>query len=85
MATLTDAQCTWYRQMLHKSKGLLKAESPVLTHAQIKAAFQAIEDFWENNRTTLKSDIDTAVGQTISNALAKKMGKWWLKSKWGGE
>lgn len=79
---ITDVLSTKFRHKLHESLDLLQAESPPLTKAQIKLGVQAIEDFWENNRAVLKSNIDTAVGQTISNALAKKMGKWWLQYKW---
>lgn len=83
MATLTDAQCTAFRHKLHtEALDLQLAEMPHLTKAQLKVGFQAIEDFWEANRATLKFGIDTAVGQNISNALAKKMVKFWLQWKW---
>lgn len=85
MAILTDYRCTKFRQKLHNDLDLQLAESPHLTKIQLKAGMQAIEDFWENNRATLKTDIDTAIGQNISNALAKKMGKYWLQWKWGIE
>lgn len=86
MATLTDAQCTAFRHKLHvDGLDLMQVESPHLTKPQLKTAFQAVEDFWEANRIALKSQIDTAVGQSISNALAKKIGKYWLQYKWGGE
>ena len=85
MAILTDEQCTAFRHKLHKSLDLLLAESPHLTKAELKAGFQAIENFWETNRVVLKNDIDIAIGRNISNALAKKMGKLWLQWKWGVE
>lgn len=86
MTVLTDVQCTKFRHKLHdEALELQQAELPHLTKAELKAGFQAIEDFWETNRATLKSDIDTAVGQNISIALAKKMGKFWLQYKWGVE
>ena len=86
MATLTDAQATKLRHFLHAEHfNLMEGESPPLTKAQYKAALQACEDFWENNRLSLKADIDTAVGVTISNQLAKKIGKYWLQLKWGFE
>jgi hypothetical protein len=89
MAVLDDARCAKFRQGLHDRLDLLQAENPTLTKAELKAGFQAIEDFWENNRIALKADIDTAMGRTpatkISNALAKQMGKIWLQWKWGVE
>ncbi|KKL48779.1 hypothetical protein LCGC14_2322070, partial [marine sediment metagenome] len=33
----------------------------------------------------VKGLINTAVGRTISNALAKKIGRQWMQSKGGGE
>lgn len=86
MAIITDSQCAKWRQKLHReSLALMQAEATPLTKAEYKAAFQAIEDFWEANRTVLKGDIDTAVGRSISNALAKKIGRQWMQWKWGGE
>lgn len=89
MAVLTDTQCAKFRQGLHEVLDLLQAENPHLTKGELKAGFQAIEDWWENNRANLKDDIDTAMGRTpatkISNALAKRMGKIWLQYKWGIE
>ena len=86
MATITDYQAAKFRQELHKKVyDELLAISPPLTKAQLKAAFQACEDFWENSRAGLKADIDTAVGQALSVSLAKKIGKLWLKWKWGIE
>lgn len=83
MAILTDTECTYFRHDLHREAlDLQQAESPHLTKAQLKAGFQAIEDFWEANRATLKSSMVAAIGQNISNALARKMGKFWLRHKW---
>lgn len=86
MATISDSKAAKFRQDLHgEGLSLLQAESPPLTKAQLKAAFQAVEDFWETNRVTLKASMDAAAGVTMSNALAKKIGKFWLKDKWGLE
>lgn len=85
---LTNQQYTELRRKLYKwnmAKTEMKAEPSLLNKAEIKAAFQVIEDFWENNRVTLKSNIDTATGKSISNALAKKLAKCWMSWKWGGE
>lgn len=84
MAILTDYQATKFRQLLHEDLDLLIADN-CSDKTELKAAFQAVEDFWEDNRAALKSKIDIAMGRTISNALAKKIGKYWLKYKWGLE
>ena len=86
MAILTDIQCTTFRHFLHADGlDLLQAESPHLTKDELKAGFQAIEDFWESNRAALRNAVVTAIGQNISDALLKKMGKFWLQWKWRNE
>lgn len=86
MAILSDTVLATMRQKLHgDGLALLQAESPPLSKAEIKAAVQAIEDYWETNRANIKANIDAAVGRTISVALAKKLGKYWLQYKWGLE
>jgi hypothetical protein len=86
MGIITDALSAKMRQFLHREHfDLMANESPVLTKAQYKAAYQAVETFWENNRLALKAAMNTAVGQTISDSLAKKIGKYWMREKWGIE
>jgi hypothetical protein len=53
---------------------------------KILAAFQVIEDFWENNKATVKANIDTALGVTTTATEAKKIALAWLiwKVKIGG-
>ncbi len=86
MAIITNKHCAKFRQNLHREAlALMQAEPIPLTKTEYKAAFQAIEDFWEANRVVLKGDINAAVGRNISNTLARKIGKQWMQSKWGGE
>lgn len=86
MAIITDSQCTKFRHSLHhEALGLLQAESPHLTKAEIKVIFLTIDSWWENNRASLKSDIDAALGRSISNTLARKFGRFWMQYKWGIE
>lgn len=86
MAVLTKAQHTKFRHLLHdEALGLLQAESPHLTKNEIKLIFLTIDSWWEDNRVSLKSTIDTALGRSMSNALAKKFGRFWLQYKWGLE
>jgi hypothetical protein len=55
-----------------------------LSKSQLQAAMQAIEDEWEDNEAALKTAVDTAAGVTLTNLLAKKLGKVWMQNKWGG-
>lgn len=49
--------------------------------AQLKAAFQSVEDFWSVNAATLKAGMETALGRPITNPMARKLGKAWLRWK----
>jgi hypothetical protein len=68
------------------TKAQLKALPALPNRVTLTAIFQAIDDFWEANRATLKADMDAAAGATIPNPLAKALGKIWLlwKFKRGG-
>jgi hypothetical protein len=70
-----------------KMRGLAKPDlcDSKLSKFQVRDAFQALDDFWETNRLTLKSNMETAIGASISNQLAKKLGKAWLAYKAEGE
>lgn len=76
-----------YRQLrkLAYSKDGCKTEMKALpnlpTNTQLLAVFQAIEDFWATNAATLKASMQTAYGQTLTNAHAKKLGRAWLMWK----
>lgn len=86
MGILTSEDYTELRKIIYR-QGVGKEELKALPYLpnknQLKAVFQEIEDYWENTQATLKSDMDTAMGQTITNALAKKFGKAWMKWKRG--
>ncbi len=86
MAILTKAQ-KFEMHKLIRQIGFGKAElkATAVSAPKLGDAFQAVEDFWATNKLTLKSDIDTAIGFTTTNAFAKKIGKAWLAWKWGGE
>jgi hypothetical protein len=62
-------------------KAEMKALPHLPTNAQLLAVFQAIDDFWAANASTLKASMQTAYGQTIPNVLAKKLGRAWLRWK----
>ena len=86
MAVLTDSDSGEIRKALYaagQGKEELKALPNLPNEAQLKAAFQAIEDFWTNNAATLKTNMETALGRTITATLARKIGRAWLEWKTG--
>lgn len=86
MAVLTNDDYGQIRESLYKAsfgKEELKALPNLPSEAQLKAAFQAIEDFWANNAATLKTNMETALGRSITAALARKIGRAWLEWKTG--
>lgn len=79
MAILTDKQKSDLRNGLEETS----AGGPVTyVKSEVNDAFQAIEDFIESNRTTVSSDIDTAVGGFIfTNAQKKFMFAYYCDQK----
>jgi len=89
MAVLTSANVGELWNILYQrgaGKDELKAHAALPNQAKILAAFQVIEDFWENNKATVKANIDTALGVTTTATEAKKIALAWLvwKVKIGG-
>lgn len=81
MATLNDKQITeMWKDVFRKNvdKDVFKAGTS-LTLPQLKAAFQAIEDFWQTNKVSLKGQMDAAAGATLTADQSKALGKAWLK------
>lgn len=86
MAVLTNDDFTAHRRFLRgDAAARVEMQTAGLSKSQWKAALQAIEDTFESNRATMKSNMDTAAGVTLSNALAKKLGRVWMQQKFGGE
>ena len=86
MAVLLPADYGALRRLLYRTgegKEELKARPNLPNEAQLLAAFQVLEDFWENNKAAVKVDLDTALGFTTTAPLAKKIGKAWLAWKFG--
>lgn len=89
MAVLTDAQYSELRKLVYRSgsgKEELKAHAALPSGAQLKAAFQVLENFWEDNKATVKANLDAALGFTTTGAEAKKFGLAFLiwKASKGG-
>jgi len=87
MAILTDANVKeiWL-SLYRKGEGKEEIKADGLpSRAERKAIFQAFEDWFETQRAPLKGRINTAAGRTVSNAVAKKYGRAWLRYKWGKE
>ena len=84
MAILTDDQITiMWRSIFQigSGKSNFKGANPSLSGEDLKDTFQAIEDFWETNKITLKGQMDTAAGVTLTNNQAKVLGRAWLMLK----
>lgn len=87
MSTLTNADFTRIKHML-RSDAAAKAEmqAAALPKQKWMDTLQALEDWWEATaqQTAIKSNLDAAAGVTLSNSLAKKLGKVWMQNKFGG-
>jgi hypothetical protein len=88
---LTDAQYSALRAGLYQKgngKEELKSLPNLPDKAQLRAAFQVLDDFWDASRVQLRNDIvvalgsPTAPGPTLNN-LARKIGRAWLQSMFG--
>jgi hypothetical protein len=80
MTVLTNQDYGKIRDIIYRlgwGKEELKALSRLPNKSELKAAFQAIEDSWVANEAGMKSDLDTALSQTTTNAFAKKFAKAW--------
>lgn len=77
MATLTDAE-------LHDISKELARRSPEVTwsKADIHAAIQVVEDWYEDDKTTVSSQIDTATSVGLfTNAQKKLIGALFMALK----
>jgi hypothetical protein len=80
MATLTAAELTELRQ------GSCREQTVDFTKATINAALQAIEDWYETNKATGSTAIDTATSPYVfSNPFKKRLFAYWNKQKFGRE
>ncbi len=86
MAVFTDADFAAMRRMfLNDPASKQEYLNSGLNKQEWKDAMQGLEDWFEGSRTAQKSAIDTAVGQTLANPLAKKIGRVYYQWKWNGE
>ena len=85
MAVLTDADFAAIRKNARSNPDSKREYlQSGLTKTQWKAAVQELEDWFESERAAQKTAMDSA-GVTLSNALAKKIGRTYYQWKWGGE
>ena len=47
----------------------------------INGGLDGLDDWFESNRASLKTALETGAGVTFTNAQAKALGKWWLQTK----
>jgi hypothetical protein len=84
MSTINAAGYGFIRDYLYRDgfgKEELKAHASLPTDAKFWAAFQVLEDVWETNKASLKSQVDTALGFTTTATEAKKILAAWLSWK----
>jgi hypothetical protein len=89
MAALTDIQYGEIHNLVYRQgqgKEELKAHPTLPDQAHLKAAYQVLENFWEDNKAAVKAALDTALGVTTTGAEAKKIGLQFLiwKASKGG-
>ena len=83
MATLTPAQLAQLRRKFAQKLGnvTIDFDKPI-----VNAAFQAIEDWYEDNKAQISIDIDTATAPYVFTGQEKKwLGAFWLLQKSGRE
>jgi len=88
MAVLTKADVIGIWRDLYKvgeGKAEAKANGPLPSTNQLAGIYQVFEDLWENSRTKVKGQLNSAFGRNITPQLAKKLGKSWLRWKLGRE
>jgi hypothetical protein len=81
MAALTNEDYGQMRRSVYRTgqgKEELKALAGLPSESELRAAFQVIENFWTNNAAQVKSDVEAALGRSITNALARKIHLAWL-------
>ena len=84
MAVLTPDELVILRREVEQSlreAGLASS----FTKAQLNARIQAIEDWFEANRTSLAQAIDAAAPGNLTVAQKKRLVAHWLRHKFGRE
>ena len=83
--TNTEVRAIW-RALYRKGEGKAEIKADVLpSRAELLAIFQAMEDWFEGERATVKGLLDTAAGRTLSNPAAKKFARGFFQWKWRRE
>ncbi len=82
MAVLTNEDFTAYKRALRNDPDA-KVEMRALTPSKQAwmASLQALEDGYNTRRAAIKGEMDTAIGSTMTNALAMKLEKVWMQQK----
>jgi S-methylmethionine-dependent homocysteine/selenocysteine methylase len=79
---ISDEQYGLMRKaVFREAKGDLRALASLPNKTELRAAFDVVNDLWEDNKASTKSGIDTALGLTTTAPLAKAIGKAWLTGK----
>lgn len=85
MAVLTSDELTAIRREV--ARGLQATGTPInFTKAQVNAAIQALEDWFEANRAAASTAINNATSPFVfTNAQKKQIMAYWLQLKFGKE
>jgi len=67
-----------WRETYSANKADWKALTNLPNRAQRDAALQVLEDFWQDNLATNKTNVQTALGQTVSTPLLKAFARAWM-------
>ena len=86
MAILTNEDFTFYKHAIRRdpiAKSAMRAAVP--SKQQWKDLMQGLDDWYESERLNAKAAMETKAGISITNQLAKKLGKVWMQRKFGSE
>lgn len=80
MATLTDADFTFYKRAIRRDP-VARAEmrAALLSKSDWKALMQSIEDRWAGDVAGYKADADIAAKQPVSDALVASLQSVWIR------
>ena len=87
MAVLTNEDFTRIKHMLRSDPAAVsQMTAAALSKQAWKDTLQALEDWWQatGQQTAIKTAMDAAAGVTLTNQLAKKLGKVWMQNKFRG-
>lgn len=76
-----------YNELWSQNKDTVNTEvnSTHINRPEFVSAIAALDDWFETKRVEIKTTMETACGKTLSNTMAKLIGKYWMRKKWSLE